>query len=66
MKVLKVISDKTFTNNNGKTQNVVTYLLVTDNGKTIPILPNYKLDDKAYAKLDMVADVKDNRARKSN
>jgi len=58
MKLIKVISNKTYVAKNGKTYHYQNYSLVLPNGKRIQIRPAFVKD---YAILDAVAELIDNR-----
>ena len=58
MKIIKVISKKTYVAKNGKTYHHQNYSIVLQNGKRIAIRPSFSKD---YATLDAVAELIDNR-----
>ena len=58
MKIIKVISEKTYEAENGKTYHYQNYFIVLQNGKRIAIRPSFSKD---YATLDAVAELIDNR-----
>jgi len=60
MKLIKVISNKTYVAKNGKTYHYQNYFIVLQNGKRIAIRPSFSKD---YAILDIVAEIVDKRKK---
>lgn len=61
MKVIKKQQAKTYKAKNGKEYHYYSYYLETENGKRILIKP---VDNKDYAKLDMVSTYEPNKNQK--
>lgn len=59
VKVVKVVSKKTFKDKNGKERHYENYHLevLAENGEVIriPFNPNYQLDNSVYTKLKLIA-----------
>lgn len=60
MKIIKVISEQTYTGKDGKKYHYNNYSIVLENGKKIQIRPSFMKD---YNTLDAVAELIDNRKK---
>jgi len=60
MKLIKIISDKTYIGQDGNTYHYNNYAILLDNGKKIPIRPAFSKD---YTILNAIAELIDQREK---